>query len=183
MRGNRNKLAAALRGRNVLTAAIAATLGWIASPVNAGMTHRYSFNDDTANDSVGTANGVFVNPTGSGNISGGQVNFGNSGTSNDVTANNYVDLPNNIAKTANFTIEGWATWGGGNDWQRIFDFGNNTGNEEIPGERSPGGRFPRDYQSPPGPDVVSLLRCVSRRQWRSDFMQLKDGLSVRPRGW
>ena len=138
MRGNRNKLAAALRGRNVLTAAIAATLGWIASPVNAGMTHRYSFNDDTANDSVGTANGVFVNPTGSGNISGGQVNFGNSGTSNDVTANNYVDLPNNIAKTANFTIEGWATWGGGNDWQRIFDFGNNTGNEEIPGSTATG---------------------------------------------
>jgi autotransporter-associated beta strand protein len=98
------------------------------------MTHRYSFNDDTANDSVGAANGVFVNPTGSGIISGGQVFFGNTGTSNDVTLNNYVDLPNNIANTPNFTIEGWASWGGGNDWQRIFDFGTNTKGEELPGD-------------------------------------------------
>jgi autotransporter-associated beta strand protein len=115
-------------------AAVAATIGMVASSVDAGLTHRYSFNDDTANDSVGGANGVFVNPSGSGSISGGQVNFGNTGTSNDVNTNNYVDLPNNIAKTASFTVEGWASWGGGNDWQRVFDFGSNTKGEEQPGD-------------------------------------------------
>jgi len=31
-----------------------------ADPAGAAMTHRYSFNDGTANDSVGTAHGVLV---------------------------------------------------------------------------------------------------------------------------
>ena len=132
------KIAATLRGRRALLAAVAATIGMAGNSTNAGLTHRYSFNDDTANDSVGGANGTLVNQNGNGSISGGQVNFGNSGTSNDVLANNYVDLPNNIAKTANFTVEGWATWGGGGDWQRLFDFGTNTSGEELPGATTTG---------------------------------------------
>jgi autotransporter-associated beta strand protein len=136
MRGN---LKVALRGRKVLmAAAAAAAIGVMATSVDADLTHRYSFNDDTASDSVGGANGTLVNPSGGASISGGQVNFSNTGTSNNLTQNNYVDLPNNIAKTQNFTIEGWASWGGGSVWERIFDFGSNSGGEEIPGSTTAG---------------------------------------------
>ena len=111
-----------------------------AIPAQAALTHRYSFNEATgtvATDSVGGAafNGTLVNGA---ILSGGKVVLGNSGTANDVTTGQYVDLPNNIAKTANVTVEGWATWNGGNQWSRIFDFGNNTGGEEIPGSATSG---------------------------------------------
>src|SRR5437764_7545509 len=104
----------------------------------ADLTHRYSFNDGTANDSIGGANGLLVNPDGLATITGGQVNFANNGVNNNVLTGHYVDLPNGIAATSSFTIEGWATWNGGNAWQRFFDFGTNTGGEETPGSSTSG---------------------------------------------
>jgi autotransporter-associated beta strand protein len=41
-------------------------------------------------------------------------------------ANSYVQLPANIAKGGAFTFGAWVYWNGGNAWQRIFDFGNDT---------------------------------------------------------
>ena len=41
-------------------------------------------------------------------------------------ANSYVQLPANIAKANAFTFAGWVYWNGGADWQRLFDFGNDT---------------------------------------------------------
>src|SRR5688572_14764944 len=110
--------------RSVLgTAAAAAALALVHQQgAQAALTHRYSFTTD-ANDSVGTAHGVLVQGA---NVSGGQLVLANSGTTNDVTTGQYLDLPNNIMKHSSFTVEGWASWGGGNAWQRIFDFGNNT---------------------------------------------------------
>jgi hypothetical protein len=123
----------------VLAAAVAAA----APPqaVLAGLTHRYSFTDGgadgfTVTDSVGGANGVLIDRSANGanppQFFGGQVALNNLGTSNNVALGNYVDLPNNIAKTTNVTIEGWATWGGGNIWQRIFDIGNTNQGERLP---------------------------------------------------
>lgn len=40
--------------------------------------------------------------------------------------NSYLQLPANIAKAAGFTFAGWIYWNGGPNWQRIFDFGNDT---------------------------------------------------------
>ena len=37
--------------------------------------HRYSFNDGTANDSIGTANGTLFNASGLSSISAGQLNL------------------------------------------------------------------------------------------------------------
>lgn len=37
---------------------------------------------------------------------------------------NYVSLPNAVANASTFAA--WVKWNGGADWQRIFDFGNNT---------------------------------------------------------
>jgi autotransporter-associated beta strand protein len=38
----------------------------------------------------------------------------------------YVQLPANIAQGSGFTFAGWINWNGGANWQRIFDFGNDT---------------------------------------------------------
>src|SRR5277367_3795815 len=74
----------------------------------AGLTHRYSFNDGTANDSVGGANGTLMNGA---TVSGGQLQFNpavNNG-SNDPAMGQYVSLPSNILDTKSFTLEAWAT--------------------------------------------------------------------------
>ena len=98
----------------------------------ASLTHRYSFNDGTANDSVGNAHGVLVNgPT----VVDGVLVFSpttNDGVNINPATGQYVDLPNNIARTRALTIETWTTWRGGRPWQRIADFGNNEWNQEIP---------------------------------------------------
>lgn len=42
-------------------------------------------------------------------------------------ANQYVMLPANLlAGVTNFTIAVWVNWAGGNAWQRVFDFGNDS---------------------------------------------------------
>ncbi len=38
----------------------------------------------------------------------------------------YVQLPANIAQGSGFTFASWINWNGGANWQRIFDFGNDT---------------------------------------------------------
>jgi autotransporter-associated beta strand protein/T5SS/PEP-CTERM-associated repeat protein len=121
-------------------AAIAAAAAILAGAdsAKADLTHRYSFNDGTANDSIGGANGTLINPDGLATITGGQVNFANNGVNNNVLTGHYVDLPNGLGATSSFTIEGWATWNGGNAWQRFFDFGANTGGEETPGSSTTG---------------------------------------------
>jgi len=41
--------------------------------------------------------------------------------------NQYVNLPSSVASSLqNFTIATWVYWNGGNNWQRIFDFGSGT---------------------------------------------------------
>src|SRR3954468_20187179 len=104
--------------------ALAALVAAIAVPGSAWgtLTHRYSFNDGTANDSVGTANGVLVNGAA---VQGGSLVFDpavNTGFNTSPATGQYVDLPNNIARTRAFTIEAWTTWRGGAAWQRVADF-------------------------------------------------------------
>jgi len=38
----------------------------------------------------------------------------------------YLVLPTHIGECTDFTFAAWVYWNGGNAWQRIFDFGNNT---------------------------------------------------------
>ncbi len=85
------------------------------------ITHRYSFNDGTANDSIGTAHGVLVNGA---SAIGGKLVLANDGVQTNASTGQYVSLPINILQTRNFTLAVWFTYGGGNIWQRILDFGN-----------------------------------------------------------
>ncbi len=40
--------------------------------------------------------------------------------------NNFIQLPPTIANSASFTFAAWVYWNGGANWQRIFDFGDDT---------------------------------------------------------
>ncbi len=95
-----------------------------ASPTR--LIHRYSFNDGTADDSVGTNNGTFYNASGQASIAGGQLNLVGA-------AGDYVDLGPGMITTTNITtgaltLEAWATFNPANGaWARLFDFGNISG--------------------------------------------------------
>ncbi len=81
---------------------------------------RYAFDGNTS-DSSGNANDATA--TGSPTFVAGKYGsaMSLSGTSQ------YAMVPAGImAGVTNFTIAAWVYWNGGNAWQRIFDFGNDT---------------------------------------------------------
>ncbi|MBI4327119.1 MAG: Ig-like domain-containing protein [Chloroflexi bacterium] len=86
--------------------------------------HRYSFSESpgsgTVEDLVGTADGTLI---------GGATYTGDGKLVLD-GADGHVDLPNGIISIlTNATIEAWVTWSARSTWQRIFDFGSNSGGE------------------------------------------------------
>ncbi len=94
--------------------------------------HQYTFNDRTANDSVGGAHGTAVHDP---LFQNGQVIFDpsiNDGSNSNPATGQYIDLPNGIAAHRALTIEVWTTFRGGNQWQRIVDFGDSTAGELLP---------------------------------------------------
>ena len=100
----------------------------LASSADAALTHRYSFNDGTANDSVGSANGTVVGTNGS--ISGGQLMLANTGegSQNPGTTGAFLDLPNGIisssaAPSGAVTVEMWITMQTNRDWAAAFSAG------------------------------------------------------------
>jgi hypothetical protein len=88
------------------------------------LVHRYDFegNGTAVTDRVGTAHGTVEGGGTLATLDGkGVVNLGGG------AAGAYVDLPNHLLSTlTNATLEAWVTWGGGDPWQRIFDFGDST---------------------------------------------------------
>lgn len=98
----------------------------------AAIIHRYSFNGNSVNDSVGNADGTLVNGA---KVVGGQLIFDpkvNNGSNTDITTGQYVSFPSNLLHVRSFSIETWATFGGGGNWQRILDFGNSIPNPSPP---------------------------------------------------
>jgi len=92
-----------------------------AASTNAGLVHRYSFNESSgtvATDSVGGAHGTLEN--GAWLTGTGLVEF--DGT------DDFVDLPDNLIAGYNtITVETWVNDFGSPDWTRIFDFGRQVG--------------------------------------------------------
>jgi Concanavalin A-like lectin/glucanases superfamily len=87
-----------------------------ASSATAAVTHQYTFNDGTANDSVGAANGTFIG--GLGVTLDGQADLDG--------VDDYVSLPGGtiaINTYTNVTLEGWFTMDAAPAWQRLYDFG------------------------------------------------------------
>jgi hypothetical protein len=94
--------------------------GWLAvltATAAASLMHQYTFNDGTANDSVGGANGALM---GGATLFGGQVHLSGAPTQ-------FVNLPGPaiaINTYTDATFEGWFTYNNSaSHWQRLFDFG------------------------------------------------------------
>ncbi len=100
-----------------------ATLAGCAS-LKAALVHRYDFEGTgtVVTDRVGTAHGAIV-----GGVSLSKVDGKGAVALTGGTTGPYVNLPNKlISSLTNATLEAWVTWGGGDAWQRLFDFGDST---------------------------------------------------------
>lgn len=129
-----------------------------ASPLKSALIHRYSFEGTgtVVEDTKGAAHGEVIGtvlpgsgalPLNTGELTGEQVG-------------EYVDLPNGIIHgLTDATFEAWVTWTNGNfPWQRIFDFGASTSNEEdVPGENGWSYLF---LTASSGPDVNNLPNAL-----------------------
>jgi hypothetical protein len=105
----------------ILAAGLICALGMMTSNAMAGVSlvHRYSFNDGTANDSVGRANGKLV---GGVTIADGSAQFsGAPGQRIELLANGAGGININSFKAV--TFEAWYTADKAQKWQRLFDFG------------------------------------------------------------
>jgi hypothetical protein len=140
---NRNGcFALAAACRLIGTAAVLAT--W-SSPASAVLVNKYTFNDNTANDSVGGQNGVVVDNTGISKYTGGAIDLtGNNGAGSNqdfslpTTIGAFVDLPNgvftNAANGGTFgavSIETWITVQQHRNWSEAFVFGTSDGGEGM----------------------------------------------------
>ncbi|TWT29340.1 hypothetical protein KOR34_52500 [Posidoniimonas corsicana] len=122
--------------RTATLLAFAATVA-AASVSQAVKVHSYTFNDGTANDSTGDADGTLIDPAGIAFYSGGQLRLTNNNGANsnqDFTLSTatgaYVDLPNFTVTDAAFfgtagqvSLEFWATIQENRNWARLGDFG------------------------------------------------------------
>jgi hypothetical protein len=99
------------------------------------MIHRYAFNGTgaVASDTIGTANGT-VQGGSNARQSGGAVSLSGDMNSAGYAGEGFVALPSNLLSgLTSATFEAWVTWDGAGRagttvWQRIFDFGDQTGN-------------------------------------------------------
>lgn len=88
------------------------------------LAHRYDFEGTgtEVKDRVGAAHGSIARGATLSKLDGKGVVLLGGGA-----AGTYVDLPNHLLSAlTNATVEAWVTWGGGDRWQRIFDFGDST---------------------------------------------------------
>jgi hypothetical protein len=140
------------------------------NPTNTDWTAFYSFNNG-ATDSNGYFNGTLKNGAGTvaDSIRGSVLNLNG--------VNEYVGLPAGIGAMRTFSA--WVKWGGGNDWQRIFDFGVNdtsyamlttkANSGELRFEITPNGSAEtRDLDSPnPMPANVWTHLAVALDGWQA----------------
>jgi rhamnogalacturonan endolyase len=89
------------------------------------LTHLYTFNDNLANDWIGSAHGTTFNGA---TITGGQLVLSNVGVNSGQTSVvQFMRLPANALGSGDATIEVWFTATASPDWARVFDIGNQSG--------------------------------------------------------
>lgn len=132
----------------VVTCRLVGTVGIVATWVSlasATLVNKYSFNDNTANDSVGGQNGVVVDNTGISRYTGGAFDIsGNNGAgsnqnfSNPATVGAYIDLPNGVFTSAidggtfgAASLEVWFTTQQNRGWAEVFSFGTSAAGENL----------------------------------------------------
>ena len=124
---------------------------------------RYTF-DGNASDSSGNANHATATGTPTYVVGRYGSALSLSGTSQ------YAMVPAGIlAGVTNFTIAAWVYWNGGNAWQRIFDFGNDTSQYMFltPGSGSGTLRFAISTNgNAPGAEQILETSPLPVGQWR-----------------
>ncbi len=122
-----------------------------AAPAGAALVNKYTFNDNTANDSVGGQNGVLVDNTGIARYAGGNLDLtGNNGAGSNqnfalpATVGAFLDLPNGIFTNAvnggtfgQVTIETWINVQQHRNWAEAFVFGTSNGGEGMANGAAP----------------------------------------------
>ena len=129
------------------------------------LAHRYSFDGSgtVAADSIAMANGAIMGGSNA-NMSGGSISLsGDLGSR--YTTEGYVSLPSHVLNPfTSVTFEVWLTWrgagsSGSRTWQRVFDFGDQSGTgSDLVGKtylfltaQASSSGFPRAAFSPNGP--------------------------------
>jgi hypothetical protein len=117
--------------------------------LKAKLAHRYDFEGSgtSVKDRIGTAHGSIARSATLSKLNGKGVVLLGGGIMGP-----YVDLPNGLLSSlSNATLEAWVTWGGGSNWQRIFDFGDST---YVPPENNPQNGKSYLYLTPKNVDGV-----------------------------
>lgn len=80
---------------------------------------------------------------------------------------NFIEMPAEMLNFTNFTIAAWVYWNGGAAWQRIFDFGNGTGQYLFLTPDSGNGtlRFAITTNGPGGEQWVETAQPMASNQW------------------
>jgi hypothetical protein len=127
----------------------AGVVALMAAPAFAALTNKYTFNDNTANDSVGVQHGTVIDRTGISRFVSGAFDItGNNGFgSNQDFVNNpnaqgaFIDLPNGLISDAVFagdvgevSIEIWFTTQQNRGWAEAYAFGTSTMGENFANE-------------------------------------------------
>jgi len=115
--GTSEMLRSFLRCRAVCCELILAIVTCMSQPANADLKHLYSFNDDTASDSVGNAHGTLL---------GGAFIDGDGVLQLSGAGADYVSLNGpaiNITSYTDATFEAWFTVDQLIQWERVFDLG------------------------------------------------------------
>jgi hypothetical protein len=98
----------------------------------ADLTHRYSFNDGTANDSIGSAHASLLAGA---TVSGGKLQLASSGFQPHGGPHANIN-PSVLPATGNMTIEMWFTFTGSGFFTESWAFSNNNNETNPPGETS-----------------------------------------------
>jgi hypothetical protein len=125
--------------------------------VSLGLKTQYKF-DGNVSDSIGSSHGT---ATGSPVYAAGKY-----GQSLDLDGtDDYVTLPAGIASYDDITIAAWIYWDGGSQWQRIFDFGNGTGQYMFITPSSGGNTLRFTIKSGSGEQIVQTASQLTSGQW------------------
>ena len=108
--------------RNAGLSVVVAILGLVFAPVvTAELTHRYSFDDGTANDSVGKVNGKLM---GDAKVADGALKLQNNMRMSGDASLGYLNFGERILpKSGSATVEIWFTSDSQGAYARLFDFG------------------------------------------------------------
>ncbi|HWH68275.1 MAG TPA: LamG-like jellyroll fold domain-containing protein, partial [Candidatus Sulfotelmatobacter sp.] len=93
-------------------------------------------------------------------------------------ANSYVQLPANIARGSAFTFAAWVYWNGGANWQRIFDFGNDTSHYLFLTPSSGSGTLRFAINNGSGEQVLERAGALAPGSWQHIAVTLNGNTAI-----